>query len=201
VTRIKPVIEEIVEKSEDSTEDKEPKTEPPSVPQSETSEGQGKGNFKLIFFTALITALITGALAGGIYVYLTGVGSLPEVKRERGSTEITVSSPEPTATPEASSSAQVDLTKYKVNVLNGAGISGVAGKVQKLLQDAGFEKVTTGNAKTFDFEETVIQTKEDVSKVVIDKIEEALSTDYSTTASETLPTTSTYDIVVTVGSK
>ncbi len=53
------------------------------------------------------------------------------------------------------------LDGIRIGVLNGAGIDGLAGRVQAELQAAGFVVVGTGNAPTFDRQRTVIAYRED----------------------------------------
>jgi pyridoxal biosynthesis lyase PdxS len=99
------------------------------------------------------------------------------------------------------SAVEVDVSKLQVSILNGSGKIGEAGKVEKLIEGAGFVVKNTGNALTFDFVETLIQVKNSVSEEVISKLKEVLLTSYAVKVGSNLPSTSKYDIVVTVGSK
>ncbi len=211
--RIKPVIEEIVEEEESEKKeteemkskeerDKEPKGKkgkPEKEPVTQGEDKPKKSSFKVIFFTALVSAIVTAALGGGLYVYLTGA-SLGSVK-EQVEEKIVASTPTPTPIPTPTPTPEPVIDAYSVSVLNGSGTAGAAGEAEDLLTEAGFDVTNTGNAKTFDFEETVIQVKEDLPQAVVDKLEEVLSESYSVTTGEALEETSTYDVVVTVGSK
>ncbi len=53
------------------------------------------------------------------------------------------------------------LAGIEVGVLNGAGVDGLAGRVQVELESAGFAVVGTGNAARFDRERTVVTYRED----------------------------------------
>jgi hypothetical protein len=210
--RIKPVIEEIGEEELGGKETEEVKVDEEKAGEPEESEEESeeesvtqeesepkKSNFKAIFFTALISAVVTAALGGGIYVYSTGA-SLKSVGQEVQD-KVTRATPAPTPIPTPTPTPEPVIDAYSVSVLNGSGTVGAAGEAEDLLTKAGFDVTNTGNAKTFDFEETVIQVKGDVPQAVIDKLEEVLSESYSVTTGEALEETSTYDIVVTVGSK
>ncbi|OGM30796.1 hypothetical protein A2630_00380 [Candidatus Woesebacteria bacterium RIFCSPHIGHO2_01_FULL_44_10] len=191
--------EEVVEESRPKAVVEEVKeTEPLQEEQLKPEEVEPKasGNFKVVFITALITAIIVASLAGGIYVYLSGVGKLPEVSGETPKPVPTVT-PTPTATPEP----ELDLSVYKVQVLNGSGTAGAAGAAEELLVNTGFVVEDTRNAKTFDFTDTVIQAKENVPEAVVDEAQTALEDDYTIEIGDELPETSDYDLVITVGSK
>jgi len=53
------------------------------------------------------------------------------------------------------------LAGIEVAVLNGAGVDGLAGRVQVELESGGFVVVGTGNAPSFDRQRTVITYRED----------------------------------------
>lgn len=215
--RIKPVIEEV--KPEDqstasntiaATENPQPETQIP-VPKESSKEEKPvtqtppepptkkRSRMKITILVILITTVLVALLAGGVYVYMNGISRLPEETPE--STPTVVPTPTPEASPEASPGAEVDLTSYKLSILNGSGKIGEAGRVEKLLENAGFEVTNTANAKTFDYLETLVEVKEDVPQSVVDLIKETLSGSYKIEIGDTLEVDSTYDIVVTVGSE
>ncbi len=136
---------------------------------------------------------LLGALLGGIVFYQKGVSKNP-VPTETPSSTI-----EPSAS-EAPASTTEDLTKYAVTILNGSGIKGEAGKVQALLEKAGFKVGTTGNASTYDFTKTVIQAKADVDKAYLAKLSSTLSEKYIVDKVQTFPESSKDEVLVTVGS-
>lgn len=218
--RIKPVIEEVSSdipamKEEESPEAVEEPTE--ALVEAEVKheeehhhhstheevqhfqKEESKSDVKLFVIIAVITAVVVAALAGGIYVYLTGTKNLnPKVK----------STPEPTAmvesTPEASlesSPSTMKLSEYKVQILNGSGKIGEAGRAKTLIEKAGFKVGNTGNAETFDFTDTIIQVKSSVSSDVLEKLKDSLSSTYSVKTGDKLDSDSDFDIIVTVGSK
>jgi len=171
---------------------------------SKESEKKSKPNFKLIFTIAVIL-LLFGVLIGGVFYYKSNVEDADTENEEETSETTTVSSPTPTQTPapeEEEEESELDLSKYSSNVLNGSGIAGEAGKVAKLLEDAGFSSPTAGNAGSYDYTTTIISLKENVPDEVYEKIKESLETDYMVEKSdEKLSEDSDYDIKITVGSK
>lgn len=160
-----------------------------------------KGSLSLltIFLAFIISLVIGGALVGGIFYYQNNVDNTGEVKE-----------PGPTFTPPPETSSplptdengveDLDLTTYNVQVLNGSGKAGEAGKVETLLVSAGFVEIETGNAKSYDYTETEISIKEDVPAGVLDEALSALDV-YSTSEGQALDKDNEFDIVVIIGSE
>lgn len=139
--------------------------------------------------------LLLGALLGGIYFYQSTVNRNAEVSQTPSPTV----PPPVVATPSASPSAQVNLAKYSVVILNGSGISGEAGKVKDLLVKAGFRVTSTGNAATYDFKKTVIKAKSTIDATYLAKLSETLSKTYVLDTNQTLPDSSKDSVEVIVG--
>lgn len=156
------------------------------------------GLFIKFFLVTFLATLLAVLLAGGIYVYFTGTSPLPKsVENIPAPTVI----PTPEVSPTASPSANVDLTTFKVSVLNGNGGIGVATAGKQVLEKAGFKVSYIGNADNFNFATTLVQIKASVPSNVSDKVKTALSANYAVTVGDPLDSASTYDIVVTVGLK
>lgn len=101
--------------------------------------------------------------------------------------------PTPTPTPE------IKKDQVKIKILNGSGIVGKAGDVKKFLQGAGYEDILTGNAATFDYDTTVIQTK-DGENSLAELIAEDIKSEIEKKALfETLDKDNAADIVIIVG--
>ena len=94
-----------------------------------------------------------------------------------------------------------DVSTYKVQVQNGSGIAGEAGKVKDFIEPIGFSAVDTGNADKNDYSQTQVKMKEGISDQVFELIKEVLA-DYEVVESdEILAEDSEYDVVVIVGKK
>lgn len=174
--------------------DPEPQSSQPAVAQPQ------KTNFKLIFAVSVVTALIIGFVAGGVYVYFTGVKGT----KKDTTADTTLSSPAPLPTNTASTTPTakpVNIAEYGISILNGSGTVGEATRANDLVEGDGFTVINTGNAKTFDFTDTVIQATSIVPETVIERLEESLSKQYSVVIGDPLPDSSEYDIVVTLGAK
>lgn len=138
---------------------------------------------------------ILGALLGGVVYY------------QKSASEISITPPTPIATPVltptpiATPEPEVNLSKYKIKVLNGSGISGEASRVKALLEKAGFTVSSTGNATNYNYIKSVIQAKSEVEKEFINKLTEALSENYQVDAkAEPVNTSSPDEVVVIIGS-
>lgn len=202
--RIHPVIEEIETVPASEEKAKEVIKELDQLNhKNDLSNSSPKTNYKLIILITLLTALVVGFVSGGVYVYFSGVSSLGQIAQNH--TQPTPITPIPTVVPTTSPSPKpdekIDVSSYKVSVLNGSGRIGEASKVADLLKPVGFKIINTGNASRYDYQETLIQTTDKVPQNVIELVVSTLSEDYQTKLGDPLKTPSPYDIIITVGSK
>jgi len=118
--------------------------------------------------------------------------------------------PTPTPTPVSSTPTptpseimeELDLSEYSVSLLNGSGVPGEAGNAEELLSELEFADIKTGNAESYDYEQTEVSLKKNLPQGVYSKIEAALSETYSISLSETtLDEDSTFDIIIIVGQR
>lgn len=151
---------------------------------------------KFIFILLLVLGFIS-LVGGGIYYYQKNVMAPTDFDSDQKTSD--ESSPTPTSTPKVE---EIDYSTLKVNILNGSGIAGEAGKAKALLDEFEFSSVETGNASSYNFTDTIISLKEEVNSQIYENISEALSENYSVAKNDkSLDTNSDYDIVITVGSK
>jgi len=186
-------IEEV--KQEEPKEEKEEikKELEPEAPK--TQEAPPQKSSSLALWIIVPGFFLLGALLGGIFFYQRGVNTA--ATQTPAPTSEAVGSTSPTPTP----SAEVDLEKYEVKILNGSGIAGEAGKARSLLEKAGFTISSTGNASTYDYTKTIIQAKSDVDESFLTALSGALSEGYSVDSkTQTLQESSTDKVVVIVGS-
>lgn len=167
---------------------------------SNAHSGGGKGKYLALFLGILLIA----ALGGGIYYYRTNVeqGSLSTTPEKEELTEAPNETTEETPTPTPTVVA-LDLSKYKVQILNGGGVAGEAGKVQGYLQTAGFKDFKTGNASAFNYTDTQVTLKKDTPEEVFTKIKTELEKYYTgvVKSDKTLDEKSEFDLQVIVGKK
>ena len=163
---------------------------------SKEMEKSGKSGFK-IFLIVLLLLVAVGLAAGGVYYYKNS----SKTSEEEGTERKQETQAEATQTPEPTKST-VDLKKFTVNVLNGSGITGEAKKVSDLLVTGGFAESKTGNAANSKFTKTEVALKEAVPAEVFDAVKKSLGDTYDVVKAEKAhDSKSTYDIVITVGTK
>lgn len=174
----------------------------PAKEEKTQTEGKGMG-FKTILFITLISALVAAFVSGGVYVYLSGVNSLDLGSKEETQEEVQESTaPSPTPSPTPEPEEEVDLSEFSVQVLNGSGQIGAAGKGSDSVESVGLTVDDTGNADNYDYEETVVQVKSTVPSSVVDKVIQALEDDgYSVEEGDELKSSDEFDMIVIVGSK
>jgi|GEM_PF-1873377 len=102
------------------------------------------------------------------------------------------------SSPKSSSSASVAST-LKIQVLNGSGVSSAASTMKKALTDQGYTVASTGNAKSFTYEQTTIfyKTGKDAEATEM----KGLLTSYDVILKNADATVGSYDIIVVVGKK
>ena len=170
---------------------------------SEPSSKSGS-NKKLIVIILTILVVLIGVIVGGVLVYKSATSSAGEDVSVIESDATPTPEPSPAIDAEASDSAQVDeevdRSEFSIQVLNGSGIPGEAGKLATILETAGFEDIDTGNAESFEYEETEVQVKSDGSDLQGILISD-LEGDYDVVgSSDDLDEDSEFDAVVIVGS-
>jgi hypothetical protein len=166
---------------------------------SKEIEKGSKNGFKIFLIVFLL--LIAIGLAVGGFFYYKNSSKVSSDNSQNGGVPTSHISPTPTPTPKPTEEA-IDLKKYKVQVLNGSGVTGEAKKVSELLVKNGFSAATVGNASRQDYTDTIIEIKDGVAEEVFEKIKNSLGDSYDVTLSEKpLESKSIYDIVVTIGKR
>ncbi len=150
-------------------------------------EKQVKKNLLMPF---ILTLIVTILISGAFFAY--------QVSTESSSKQVVVSpTPVPTVTAVPD---KIDVSEYEVEVLNGSGISGEAGRAKTILENGEFVVDSTGNADSYDFEETVISVNGDVPEEVITQLKEVLSEEYAVSDEIEEDEEQETAIVITVGS-
>lgn len=111
--------------------------------------------------------------------------------------------PTPTPAPTAAPTPVPDLKRedITVQVLNGGGVAGAAGKMKTFLTDKGYQVTDLGNTDEYSYKDTEILVKPSKSQA-LSLLQSDLKSDYTLgTASATLPDDVSYDARVIVGSE
>lgn len=185
-------------------------------------QGKSSKNFKR-FFIFLIVLLILG---GGVFGATRFLGSETQEKEEEETTPTPTAfifptdtpaptlSPTPAVSPTPSKSPSptpkptlnpvdkatgLDRSDLSVEVQNGSGQVGAATKASETLRVFGYNVVKTGNADSFDYENTTILVKSDKNSY-LPLLKSDLSATYTIgSSSATLSASSSADALVIVG--
>ena len=180
---------------------------PDSAPETPTSfdyinkvsKKTGPFNKKTLFLIIAGLALL-GIIIGAVSASKKSPSKTVSPSPTFAPESIITSSPEPS--PEATDSAEINLTDYSIKILNGSGEKGEASAVRSLLITEGFEDIDTANADNYDYTDTEVSLKADVSETIYDTIEAVLSETYTLLLdSDPLTDDSDYDVVIIVGQK
>ena len=93
----------------------------------------------------------------------------------------------------------LNRSQVKIQLLNGSGISGQVSKVKDFLEDLGYKDISTGNAGSYDYTDTIISTnnnaKEYISLLTLD-----LNYSYTiNTNNQNHDSNSAFDIIIIIG--
>lgn len=144
-----------------------------------------------VFLWALGVVAIVVLIGFAIVSFSRGGVTMPKL--------LVKATPTPTLAPTAIPTPAVDKKSLTVQILNGSGTAGVAGKMKALLEEKGYTVSGTGNAKTYDYEKTEIQVKAEKEAFLL-ILQSDLSGSYVVgSATATLKGTATYDAVVIIG--
>lgn len=106
--------------------------------------------------------------------------------------------PKPTVNP-VDPATGLDRSDLSVEVKNGGGVAGAAGKVSDFLKNLGYKVVSVGNADNFDYQSIVIEVKSAESSF-LPLLKKDLSASYTIgSTSADLSATSSADALVIVG--
>ena len=128
-------------------------------------ENNSKGKGIVIYF--IVVALISFLIGLGSMAAVTfGLGKMKNSKMTQLSFFHANASPTPAKTgknanPTIVPTKPVDLSAYNIKILNGSEITGGASKLKMQLTTAGFTVISTGNAETSNYTDTIVSTKKD----------------------------------------
>jgi hypothetical protein len=160
------------------------------------------------FIYILPTGLLVGFLLFAVTRFMTGDISLPAMTtqtisptppRQLVAAPTAASTKVPETAPESSpTKGEVpDKASLTIQVLNGSGAAGAAGKMATLLKTLGYTKVTTGNADAYTYKNVTIRRPASQAGAA-EALKEDLEKTYIVTESETkdLPSDAAIEIIV-----
>lgn len=131
-------------------------------------ETKKNGNGKVLFLVVIILLVLAGAVW-----YL--------LNRKEETIEFTNDSAPPVVNREPTLLEEKAVNKQtlKLQVLNGTGTPGDAGKLEKTLNELGYSEIATGNADNYDYKIAEVTFSSDFSEEYRDEILEKLNSLYS----------------------
>ncbi len=120
----------------------------------------------------------------------------PESLHPKPTAAMTV--PSKTSQPSPTTKPLISKSTIKIQILNGSGVEGQAGKLSNLLQGAGYNNVTMGNTNNLGQRTTIIYNKL-LPKDVLSGITDAMKNDFPDPTLQEASQSAEYDILITTG--
>lgn len=165
---------------------------PPQISNDELPKTPAKKSY---LFMLLLLFIVIGVSIGGFFMLKTYFPAAGVQKKVVPSITPTITE----VVSEASDSAEIDLSQYSIEILNGSGTPGVAGELEGVLEDAGYNVTTTGNADSYDFKKTQVNYKASVSSEFKKALDKSLKSIYADIVEEELDSSSEVDVQIIVG--
>ncbi len=149
---------------------------------------------KPMFMWAIVIIMICVVVGGTIFLASSGNLKMPSFGAKPTPTATPTVAPTPTPVP-----VEVKKETLKIQVLNGSGTPGVAGKMKTFLETKGYKVADTGNADNYDYETTEIQVKSG-KDAIFTALETDMKEEYSLSSSpEELSEDVPYDVRIIIG--
>jgi len=145
----------------------------------------------LIFFVSFILSFL-------FFIFISNI----KIKTKLPSLFTKSILPAPTTTPLPSftptPTTAINKEKIRIKILNGSGIPGKASSVKDILKEKGYQEILTGNADSFEYEQTEISVKKEKTNllaIIKEDLKKYVSSFKVTALSEEDPS----DIIVIIG--
>lgn len=154
------------------------------------------------FFVPALVIVVLFLVAGGYILLSSQNKAFTNFKPFLGGA---TPKPSPSLSPTSVASAGVQNQKLSnkrqmaIEVINGTGKAGQAGKVKSMLEGLDFGDITTGNAQDSNNTVTKVEFASDVSSDVVSEIKKELSTTFERVESSEQPAASSYKIIIITG--
>ncbi len=115
-------------------------------------------------------------------------------------TNLPTTTPAPSATPTPSPEPQVDQYSLNIEIQNGVGTPGLAGKLITTLKELGYQSLEASNADSYNYDTSVLKVKKDYQSIADDLLLDFQESYPQTTLSkDSLKSTSDFDLVFIIG--
>ncbi len=188
-------------------EESVPTSVPPIAPQPGSGEVWGKypppveGGDKskpsrLLLATVIVLVALTVAAIGvvGKQMFFNSNTSPRTIVADDTTAPTDTPEPTPSPTPEVTSK-----DKVKIQVLNGSGVTGQAGKIATIIEKADFTSPDAGNAGVSDQIGTIVEYSPKVDMKIVDEIVALMKETFKSVDTKVNASLVTYHIVITTG--
>ncbi len=161
---------------------------------------------KYFFIPAFVVIVIFVVVGGFIFLNGSRLAEFQLLKFNpftKGASEPQISSsPSPTSAVNPDLGQMIsDKGQISVNVINGTGTAGQAGRVKTMLENLGFSDITTANSENPASLVTKVEFAGDIASEVKSEVEKELSLTFETVETGDLSSDSNFKIVITTGSE
>lgn len=162
-----------------------------SVNQNNASLSETNKSMKKQYIILAFSLLLFGC---AIIYLLIWSGTIKSPPSSTVSSKITIYKPTQIPTPTIK---LIDKSLITIQILNGSGIEGEAGKLSGLLQEAGYKNITTGNTTIGEI--TSITYSKKLTKDIPEEIAATIKKDFPNVAIQEASESAQYDLVITTG--
>lgn len=186
------------QKGKDNSDDEEINKKMYIEEDSAEVEVEPKNIRKQYILFALSIILLASSV--GYFLYWKGIIKVPFLT----SSEIKPGKPANIIAPSATSSISptveplIDKTSIKIQILNGSGVEGQAGKIGEILKRIGFSNVTTANTDNLGQKTTITYSKL-IPKNLLTDITDAIKNDFPSPVLQEATKSTEFDIIITTG--
>jgi len=180
----------------------QPQADKDSVQIDPILEGEEKKSIKKQLILLILSLLL---LAGAAGYFLLWPETIPNPWFKKPASlqpkpTITVIVPSVTSqlSPSPTTKPLMDKSAIKIQILNGSGVEGQAGKLSDLLKGAGYNNVTIGNTNNLGQRTTIIYNKL-LPKDMLVGITDAMKNDFPDPTLQETSQSAEYDILITTG--
>lgn len=155
-----------------------------------------KDNKRSRMLIIIIVVLVLGLLGVGVWYLL----SEPDTGTDEG-VIVTETTPEPTEVQEPTNTPEpVDRSEVSIQILNGTGVAGEAGRLQEELEGLDYEDIEVGNADEQDYESAEVTFDADLSPTIVTELTEELQ-DFFIDLTASTEELEDYDVIIITGDR
>ena len=164
----------------------------------ETPSGEHSSKIKLGLFLGIILLILVGIAL--LLIRSNLIENLKKESKVKLVSEVKKEGSESALPLESTKSGEIAKEELKIQVLNGTGIAGQAGKIKDMILELGFKEVETGNAEGTEESKTIVVFSQKVDSSSQEEIVDELEKIFASVSVKEATQAAEFDIIVTTGS-